>query len=206
MADFESIIKNHAGEDGSIPAEAIAKLTKAISTTVGNEFVEKPRYKAKLEEIDTLKGEKQTAEDSAATAEKWKNKYETAKKELDDYKAEQTRKETRAAKEKAVRAYLESKNIKGGNLTIAMRGLGAEIDAAELDGDKLKDTKALDDLIAGDLSGLVTTTTERGAPPPANPPRNTGGAMTKEQIMAIQDRTERRAAIAANMDAFKKGD
>ena len=79
MADFESIIKKHAAEDGSIPAESIAKLEKAIATAVGNEFVEKSRYKAKLEEIDTLKGEKQTAEDSATTAGKWKEKYEDRK-------------------------------------------------------------------------------------------------------------------------------
>ena len=206
MADFESIIKNHAGEDGSIPAEAIAKLTKAISTAVGNEFVEKTRYKAKLDEIDTLKSEKQTAEDNATTAGKWKTKYDALKDEFDTFKGEQAKKETRAAKEKAVTEYLKSKNVQEGNLKLAMRSLNAEIEAAELDGGKLKDTKAFDALIEGDLKGLVTTTTEKGAPNPANPPKNTGGTMTKDQIMAIKDRDERRAAIAANMNLFEKGE
>ena len=63
MADFESIVKSYVNAEGFIPADAIAKLTKAISTTVGNEFVDKERYKSKLTEIDTLKSEKQTAED-----------------------------------------------------------------------------------------------------------------------------------------------
>lgn len=206
MADFESIIKKHAGEDGNIPAEAIAKLAKAISTAVGNEFVEKTRYKAKLEEIDTLKGEKQTAEDSAATAEKWKTKYETLKDEFDTYKGDQAKKDARAAKEKAVMEYLKGKNVQDGNLKLAMRSLTAEIDAAELDGDKLKDTKSFDTLLDGDLKGLITTTSEKGAPPPANPPKNTGGTMTKDEIMAIKDRSERRAAIAANMNLFEKGE
>lgn len=176
MADFEAIIRNHAGEDGSIPAEAIAKLAKAISTTVGNEFVDKTRYKAKLEEIDTLTAEKQTAEDSATTAQKWKTKYDTLKLDFDNYKGEQTKRETRTAKEKAVRSYLESKNIQGGNLTIAMRGLGAEIDAAELDGGSLKDTKVFDDLIAGDFAGLVSTTRMEGANTSMPPANNSGKA------------------------------
>lgn len=76
MADFESIVKSYVNAEGFIPADAIAKLTKAISTTVGNEFVDKERYKGKLTEIDTLKAEKQTAEDNATTAGKWKEDYE----------------------------------------------------------------------------------------------------------------------------------
>jgi len=134
----------------------------------------------------------------------WKDKHDKVKKEFDDYKKGVEAKETRTAKEAAVKAYLESKHITGGNLVIALRGLGAEIDAAELDGDKLKDTKAFDDLIAGDLKGLVTTTYENGAPPPANPPKNTGGTMTKDEIMKIKDPTERQSAIAANINLFRK--
>lgn len=128
--------------------------------------------------------------------------YKELKKQFDAYKAAQDAKETRAAKEKAVRAYLESKNIKDGNLTIAMRGISSEIDAAELDGDNLKDTKVFDDLIAGEYAGLVTTTTERGAPPPANPPKNTGGKMSRDEILKIKDPTARQAAIAENHELF----
>ncbi len=204
MADFESIIKNHIGEDGTIPADAIAKLTKAINTAVGNEFVEKKRYKDKLEEIETLKTDKQTAEDSATTAEKWKDKYNTLKKDFDDYKAGVTAKETKAAKEAAVRAYYQGKNITGKALEIAMRGSTSEIDALELGEDgKIKDCKALDDLVAGDFSGLVSQTTTQGANT-ANPPVNTGGGYTdKSQIMAIKDRQKRRAEIAKHMDLFQ---
>lgn len=136
----------------------------------------------------------------------WKDKHDKVKKEFDDYKKGVEAKETRTAKEAAVKAYLESKHITGGNLTIAMRGLRAEIDAAELDGEKLKDTKVFDDLIGGDLNGLVTTTSEKGAPPPANPYKNTGGNMTKDEIFKISDRAERRAAIAANLNLFEKGE
>ena len=115
-----------------------------------------------------------------------------------------TAKESKAAKEKAVRAYFESKNITGANLDLAMRGCGEEMAALELDGEKIKDTKALDALVDGTYKGLVSKQTVRvdtGA-------RFNGGGnpMTKDEIMRITDRAERRAAIAANMDLFRKGD
>lgn len=188
MADFAEIIKSHCGEDGSIPADAIAKLTKAISTTVGNEFVEKARYKAKLEEIDTLKTDKQTAEDSATTASKWKDKHDALKKQFDDYKESVTAKETKAAKESAARAYYESKGITGKALDIAMRGSGAEIEALELEGDKIKDASALDALVKGDFSGLVGQTVTKGADV-ATPPAGNGEP--------VKDAPNTRAAIIA---------
>ena len=102
-----------------------------------------------------------------------------------------------------MRAYFESKNITGANLDLAMRGCGEEMAALELDGEKIKDTKSLDALVDGTYKGLVSTTQTKGANP-ATPPANTGGgAMTKDQIMEIKDRSERRAAIAANINLFE---
>jgi len=182
MADFAEIIKSHCGEDGAVPADAIAKLAKAISTTVGNEFVEKSRYKAKLEEIDTLKADKQTAEDSATTASKWKDKHDSLKKEFEAYKADIAAKESRSAKESAARAYYESKGIAGKSLEIAMRGSAAEVGALELGDDgKIKDAAALDALVKGDFSGLVSSTTTQGADTP-HPPANSGTGVTKADI------------------------
>lgn len=79
---------------------------------------------------------------------------------------------------------------------------GEEMAALELDGEKIKDTKALDALVDGTYKGLVSKQTVRvdtGA-------RFNGGGnpMTKDEIMRITDRAERRAAIAANMDLFRK--
>lgn len=203
MADFTEIIKSYCGEDGNVPAEAITKLTKAITTAVGNEFVDKKRYKDKLDEIETLKADKQTAEDSAVTAEKWKTKYDTLKSEFDTYKADIASKETKSAKEKAVRAYYESKNIIGKSLDIAMRGSAEEISAIEIENGKIKDVTALDALIQGDFSGLVSKTETKGADT-AKPPTGNGGiSLTKSDIYKrdekgryVMDATERQAAIA----------
>lgn len=188
--------------------EQVDSIIEMHTETVDGLKADIERYKA---DAKALSGVQKQLDDTvkeleAAKKDGWKDKHDQVKKEFDDFKAGITAKEARAAKEKAVRAYLESKNIKGGNLTIAMRGLSAEVDAAELEGDKLKDTKALDDLIAGDLAGLVTTTTERGAPPPVNPPKNTGGDMTREEIYKkddkgryVLDAVARQKALAQSM-------
>lgn len=180
MADFESIIKNHCSEDGSIPAEAIAKLTKAISTTVGNEFVEKTRYKAKLEEIETLKTEKQTAEDSATTAEGWKKKYETLE-------AETKAKETRSAKEKAYRSLLKSANVDEKYHDRAMKAASDDINSIEFDKDgNVKNADKMTEKIKTEWSDCIINVSETGANTP-NPPANSGSKMTKAEIYAKDD-------------------
>ena len=139
----------------------------------------------------------------ANSGDDYKAKYEAEKKAFADYKADQTAKETKAAKEKAVRAYFEGQNITGANLDIAMRGCRDEIGAIELDGDKIKDTAALDALVSGTFAGLGVTKTVHGAQT-ANPPANNGGKnyKPKEEILAIKDRAERQNAIAENHEMF----
>lgn len=132
--------------------------------------------------------------------------YKKLKKEFDDYKADISCKEAKAAKERAARAFFEGKGITGKSLDIAIRGSGAEIKALELDGDKIKDTSALDALVQDTYSGLVAKTETHGAPT-AKPPANGGGktVRTKEDIMSIKDAGERQKAIAENPSLFGIG-
>ena len=167
------------------------------------ETVEGLKEKLAKAEADAASLEAVTKErDELKAGGDFKEKYEKEHKAFEDYKSGITAKETRAAKEKAVRAYLESKNITGGNLDIAIRGMSAEIEAAELDGEKIKDTKAIDELIGGTYKGLVVTSQQRGRQT-ANPPANSGGTtMTKEQIMAIKDTAARQKAMYENHTLF----
>ena len=158
------------------------------------------KYKADAEKLPGV--QKQLDDLKAAGDGGYKEKYEKEHSAFEAFKTDITEKESKAAKEKAVRAYFESKNITGANLDLAMRGCGEEMAALELDGEKIKDTKSLDALVDGTYKGLVSKQTVRfdtGA-------RFNGGGkpMTKDEIMQITDRAERRAAIAANMDLFRK--
>ena len=172
------------------------------------------------ETVDGLKDKLKTAEEKANklddvekelndlkanSGDDWKTKYENEHTAFENFKKDQTAKETKAAKEKAAKAYFEGKNITGANLEIAMRGASAEIAGVELDGDKIKDTAALDALVSGTFAGLVVTKTTKGAQT-ANPPANNGGSkLTKADIFKKDDHgryvmstAERQKALAEN--------
>ena len=181
--------------------EQVDTIIEAHTDTVDGLKADVSKYKADAEKLPGV--QKELDDLKAAGDGGYKEKYEKEHSAFETYKSDVTAKESKAAKEKAVRAYFESKNITGANLDLAMRGCGEEMAALEMDGEKIKDTKSLDALVDGTYKGLVSTTLTKGANP-ATPPANTGGgAMTKDQIMEIKDRAERRAAIAANINLFE---
>ena len=139
-------------------------------TETGNEIkAERDRLKADAEKLPGVQKELDGLK--AAGDGGYKEKYEKEHSAFEAFKSDITAKETKAAKEKAVRAYFESKNITGANLDLAMRGCGTEMAALEMDGEKIKDTKSLDALLTGTYKGLISTTQTKGANP-ANPPAN----------------------------------
>lgn len=160
------------------------------------------KYKAQAEQLENVQKEL----DGLKAKGDYKERYEAEHQAFEDYKNAQAQKETQAAKEKAAKAYFEDKGITGANLDIAMRGAKDEISGLELDGDKIKDAKALSDLVSGTYAGLIVTKTTQGAAT-ATPPANTGGGSgkTKEDILKIKDTSERQKAIAENINLFKKG-
>lgn len=162
-------------------------------------------------EVEKYKGELETAKQTIADGEKYKEMYENEKTAYESYKGEITAKETKAAKEKAVREYFKSKGINDDNMSIAMRGIKSEIDAAELDEKgKIKDIKVFDELIKGDYAKLISRTETKGADTQIPPPNANGKVTkTKAEIMAIKDASERIQAIKDNPDVFginTKGD
>lgn len=178
-------------------------ILEAHTETVNEIKAERDRLKADAEKLPGV--QKQLDELKAAGDGGYKEKFEKERKAFEDYKADITAKETKAAKEKAVRAYFESKNITGANLDLAMRGCGTEMAALEMDGEKIKDTKSLDALLTGTYKGLISTTQTKGANP-ANPPANTGGAKSREDIYKKDDKgryvmstAERQQALAELM-------
>lgn len=174
-------------------------ILEAHTETVNEIKAERDRLKADAEKLPAV--QKQLDDLKAAGDDGFEAKYNAEKKAFADYKAEITAKETKAAKEKAVRAYFESKNIEGANLNIAMRSSGAEIDAVVLEDGKIKDTAALDALVNGDYAGLVSQPSVRvdmGARL-----NNTGKPMTKQDILAIKDPVARQTEIAKNLNLFQ---
>ena len=170
------------------------------------------KYKAAAEQLGGVQKE---LDDLKAKGGDFKAKYEQAKKELDDYKADVTAKETKAAKAKAIKKYVSKydfngKKIREDNLDIAMMALEDKIDSLELDGDEMKETPELKSLVSN-LEKLSASVVTQGAQT-ATPPNNTGGnAMTKADIFKkdesgryILPTDERQKAIATHLDLFNR--
>lgn len=191
-----------------IEDEKIDQIIEAHTETVSGLKDSLDRAEAGAKELPAVQKELDSAKSELEAVKKdgWKDKHDALKKEFEDFKRGVTAKEAKSAKEAAARAYYEGKGITGKALDIAMRGSGSEVDALELDGDgKIKDPAALDALVKGDFSGLVSTTTTKGANT-ANPPsRTSGGTLTKADIYKKDDKgrylmsaSERQKALMEN--------
>ena len=158
------------------------------------------------EETDTLQNQLDEKNAALTKAEQERDAAnggkQAAEKALTDYKAQQTQKDTHAAKEAKFRELLKSAGVLDKYADRVVRLSGEDIDKLELDEKgNVKDTKKHTDSLKADWSDFVGTTTTTGAKVDT-PPTNTGSKMTKEQIINIKDASERQAAIAANPEAF----
>ena len=112
------------------------------------------KYNSAKESADKLPNVQKELDDLKKSD--FKSKFEAEQSAHNALKETISREKAHTAKEKAVRAYYEGKNIKGNNLTIAMRG--TDLDRLQLDDSgNLADTAALDALVEGDFQPLVTT-------------------------------------------------
>jgi len=143
---------------------AIDEIINAHTETMDAIKSERDSEKAKADKLEALQKEYDAYKEKVKTEYVTKADFDKLTKEYSDYKSDISAKETKNAINGAVSAYLEGKNIKGNNLKLALMALESKMGGFELDDDrKLKDTKALDDLIAGDFKDLVSTQVKVGA-------------------------------------------
>lgn len=181
--DFEALIKKHVGEDGTVDA---GKLATAIASAVGREFVEKRRYDDKLHEIETLKTDKQAAEDKATAAESWKQKHDELKKSFDAYRTDVANKAALASVKAAHRKLLAEQKIDDADIDLIMA-------ATDYSSMKLTDKGELDN--AEGIKSDIKTKYARYIPnveskgnPPATPPRQDGTGTNADEIRAMTAR------------------
>lgn len=179
--------------------EQVDSVIEAHADTVDGLKADLARYKGDAEKLPVVQEELNALK--AAGDGGWKEKHDTLKKDFEQYKKEQTAKETHSAKEKAYRAILQEVGISEKRLEKVLQL--CEVDSVELDENgAIKNADKLKDTIKADWSDFIVTTTTEGAQM-ANPPMNNGGStMSKDEIMNIKDTGERQAAIAANHELF----
>lgn len=135
----------------------------------------------------------------------YKARFEKLQHDFDAYKNGITAKEAAAAKEKAARAYFESKGIPAKSMGLVIRGAKGEIESLELDGEKIKDASALDSLLDGDYKGLIGRAKKTGTET-ETPPDSSGNAKSRAEIYKKDDKgryilsaAERQKALAESM-------
>lgn len=201
----DDILKQYTNEDGNIDASKIGDVVKAINNAVGKEFVDKKRYNEKLTEIDTLKGEKQNAEDKATGAEKWKTKYEALKEDFDTYKKDVSAKETKATRENAYRALLKEAGVSEKRIDKVLKV--SDIDDLEMGEDgKFKDADKLIKDIKEEWSDFIVSSGTKGATVTTPPANVNGGRISRAEIFKkdehgkyVLSTAERQKAIAESL-------
>lgn len=211
MQNIEAILTELGIE---VPADKKENLTKKVAEN----YITKAEHEKKLGKVET---DRDTWKEKAETAETTLKSFEgvdldTMQKELSDWKkkAEDAEKDAQAKlyeRDFADALKTEFEGIKFSS-EAAKRAIMAEVKDAGL---KLKDGKilGLNDFIAQmkekDASAFVDDEqikAQQNAARFTQPigKQNQGGNMTKEQIEAIKDTSERQAAIANNLHLFGK--
>ena len=176
--------------------EQVDSIIEMHSETVDGLKEQVNTYKADAEKLPNV--QKELDDLKAAGDGGFKEKFEKEHIDFENFKKTIQEKETKAAKESAAKAFFKSKGITGNSLEIAMRGSSAEIAALDLDGEKIKDSSALDALVNGTFKALVSTTTTKGANIPNPPVTTPNKAYSADDIRKMSP-----AEINKNWDSIK---
>ena len=187
---------------------------KQFNAELGKKFVAKADFNAKVEEVKTLKGEKKTLEDEVTRLNENASGNEDVKKELEALKAKIDADAKQAEADRISREKAESDerlfNEAVGEKKFshdAIKSHYFNLFRQDLAKEENKGKSAVDilhNLTKDDKNAFegVTAVKLAGGTPQGNGTKYT----SKADIMAIKDRTERRNAIAQNLELFGKGE
>ena len=187
--------------------EQASAIIEANEETITGLKAEIEKFKTASEESDKklakVQKELDTIKDEASQNEgknPYKVKYEAIKEEFEAYKKDISAKETKASKTEAFEALLKECGVSEKRIKSVLKV--SEIDGIELDENgKIKDADALKKQIKEEWADFIPTEGTQGAQT-STPPSNTGGKMSKEDIMAIKDTAQRQQAMLENKDLF----
>ena len=185
-----------------IEEEKIDQIIDAHSETVDALKADRDTYKEDAAKLAAV--QKELDELKAKGDDGYKAKYEAEKAAHDKLKNEITAKETKKAKTDAYRELLKATGIDEKRIEVVLRASAPTIDGIELDADgKIKEADKYSADIKTEWGDFVVTQSTKGTNT-TNPPANNGGTntMTRADIMAIKDRSERQKAIAENPTLF----
>ena len=147
--------------------EQIDSIIDAHTDTVDGLKEDIKKYKA---EAEKLPGVQRELDDLKAAGDGgYKEKYEKEHSDFEKYKADQTAKETRQAKETAYRELLKAAGVSEKRIPAILKV--TDLNAIEMDGDKIKDADKHTQTVKTEWADFVESSNTTGAnttTPPAN--------------------------------------
>ena len=170
--------------------EQVETIIEAHTETTDGLKADVAKYKADAEKLPGVQKELNDLKEASDGG--YKEKYEKEHKAFEDYKADQTKKETRQAKENAYRDFLKSVGVSEKRIAAIIKV--SDLDSIELDGGKVKDPdKKLETSVKTEWADFIETSNTNGANtknPPVNNPK--GGEdpskMTMEEYIAYRNK------------------
>lgn len=155
----------------------------------------------KADNYDTVKKELDGIK--AKGTDDFKKMYEDEHKALEDLKKSVENEKAFETKKSVFTEIAKKVKVSEKRINSIIRLEKDYIDKLELDKEgKLKsDSEAVEKFIKDNYDEYIVTSNKQGANT-ETPPNNTGGTMTKEEILKIKDTAERQKAIAENSELF----
>ena len=195
MAFTRSFLKALGIEDEKI--EAIMGEHVAVTDAINKQ---RDDYKQEADKAADL----QKQLEGIKGGEDFKTKYEDEHKAFEDFKKKAAEDAEAAKVRAAYRKLLIDEKIGEKRLDSILKVTDFTKLKLDKDGTTLQNEAELRKAIGDEWGEFRTTVTEKGANV-ETPPATGASKMSKEQILAIKDTSERQKAIAENLDLFQKG-
>ena len=191
MAFSRQLIKSILGEGAT--DEKVQSIIDAHLEVVNPIKEERDNLKEKAGKADDLQKEIDKLKAEGGDLAKVRDEYAAYKKQVEE-------RENAAAVKSAYRKLLTEEKVSEKRLDSILKL--TDFSKMKLDKDgNLEDADKLKESIKTEWSDFIVSTSEKGAAV-ENPPQTGKTKMTKEQILAIKDTSERQKAIAENHEVF----
>lgn len=181
-----------------IEEDKIEAIIDAHTEVVNALKAQADKYKEDAEKLPNV----QKQLDELSKDDGYKEKYTQLKEDFDNYKAEVAEKETTEKKTALYKKMLKEVGVSDKRLDTVIKVDGDIIKGIKISDDgKIENVDALKEKTKEAWADFIVKSETHGTNP-ANPPSNTGGSMSKEDIMKIKDDGERQKAIAENHEMF----
>ena len=170
--------------------EQIDTIIEAHTETVDGLKEDISKYKGDAEKLPGV--QKELDDLKAAGDGGYKEKYEKEHSDFEKYKADQTAKETRKAKETAYSEFLKTVGVSEKRIPAILKV--TDLDKLEMDGEKFKDADKLTESVKTEWADFIENSNTSGANtqnPPTNNNNNGGedpSKMTMEEYIAYRNK------------------